>query len=175
MWFDVIEKDEKHDVALCKILYFSAMKEPVGKEAHGRPPDTFSPFVSLPISREKPVPGQEVAILGFPLGSWVTPVIQGGNIGATNATLDWVQDFPAGRHDLLVISISGNHGDSGCPLVDAHTGQVLGIITQYVPAPLAQNVVQQSGLMVAIPAKWITDILARNHIADAPSSDLKTW
>jgi S1-C subfamily serine protease len=168
MWFDVVEKDEKHDVALCKILYFSTMKEPKGKLANGRPAGTFSPFVSLPISSEKAVPGQEVAILGFPLGSWASPVIQGGNVGATNAMLDAVQQFPAGRADLLVVSIAGNHGDSGCPLIDTYTGKVIGLIIQYVPAPLVQGVQQQSGLMVAIPAKWITEILDRNHVSYDP-------
>ena len=169
MWFDVVEKDEKHDVALCKILYFSAMKEPKGKSANGRPANTFSPFVSLPITNEKPLPGQEIAILGFPLGSWATPVIQEGNIGATNALLDAVQQFPAGRGELLIASVSGNHGDSGCPLVDAYTGKVLGMIIQYVPAPLAQGIPQQSGLMVAVPAKWITEILERNLVAHTPA------
>ncbi len=50
MWFDVVEKDEKHDLVLCKIPSFSNMKEPHGRAANGRPADTFAPFVSLALS-----------------------------------------------------------------------------------------------------------------------------
>ena len=176
MWFDVVEKDEKHDIALCKILYFSSMKEPKGKLLNGRAPETFSPFVSLPITSDAPVPGQEIALLGFPLGSWASPVIQGGNVGATNAMLDAVQQFPVGRSELLILSVSGNHGDSGGRVVDTYKGKVVGMVIQYVPAPLVQGVSQQSGLMVAIPAvsgSRISSNVITSHTRQ--SSNPRTW
>jgi hypothetical protein len=48
------------------------------------------------------------------------------------------------------------------------------MIIQYVPAPLLsigqgplrQDVPQQSGLMVAVPAQWITQIMSRHSVSN---------
>ena len=50
--------------------------------------------------------------------------------------LDAVPNLQAGRKDLLIVSVSGNHGNSGCPVISLLTGRVAGMIVQYVPAPL---------------------------------------
>ncbi|HTR24437.1 MAG TPA: serine protease [Terriglobales bacterium] len=167
MWFDVVEVDKEHDLALCKISGFSVMEEPKGGP---RRRESFRDVTSLAISENSAVAGEPIAIIGFPLGAVASPVIQVGNIGATDAMLDAVPIFPAGRRDLLIVSVSANHGNSGCPVISLLTGHVLGMIVQYVPAPLlpAANIQQQSGLMVAVPAKWISDMLTRHKVANRP-------
>jgi hypothetical protein len=174
IWFDVIETDSAHDLALCKLKVFNPSKVPLGGSS--RPAASYMPITSLTISAEGAKPGELIAMIGYPLGSFVSPIIQMGNIAATDAMLDAVPNFPAGRHDLLVVSVAGNHGDSGCPIISLETGEVLGMIIQYVPAPLLsvtdgagrKDVAQQSGLMVAVPAKWILEMLNRHGVANAP-------
>ena len=171
VWFDVIEIDREHDLALCKLKGFKPMKEPsIGPI----PKASYRPITSLKISGESAMAGEPIAIIGYPLGSFASPVIQIGNIGATDAMLDAVPNFPAGRKDLLIVSVSGNHGNSGCPVISLLTGRVAGMIVQYVPAPLLsvgqgplrQDIPQQSGLMVAVPAQWITQMLTRHGVAN---------
>jgi hypothetical protein len=171
IWFDVVEIDQEHDIALCKLIGFKPMKEPSGGT---RPKASYRPITSLEISRESAVAGEPIAIVGYPLGSFASPVIQVGNIGATDAMLDVVPSFPAGRRDLLIVSVSGNHGDSGCPVISLLTGRVVGMIIQYVPAPLLsvgqgllrQDIPQQSGLMIAVPAQWVIQMLTRHGVAN---------
>ena len=171
LWFDVVEIDSEHDLALCKLKAFNPMKEPRNSP---RPKASYHPVTSLVISTESALAGEPIAIIGYPLGSFASPIIQIGNIGATDAILASVPNFPAGRHDLLIVSVAGNHGDSGCPVISLETGNVVGMIIQYVPAPLLsigqgplrQDVPQQSGLMVAVPAQWITQIMSRHSVSN---------
>lgn len=171
-WFEVVESDTEHDLALCKMLAYKP-----GNEKHGgaRLPGTYTPIVSLPVTTTEPRVGELLAMIGFPLGSFQTPIVQMGNIAATNARLPSIT-FASLRGELLIVSAAGNHGNSGCPLISLESGAVLGMVVQYVPAPLfsvmeggtQREVPQQSGLMVAVPAKWIIDLLARHGIANTP-------
>jgi S1-C subfamily serine protease len=76
------------------------------------------------------------------------------------------------RGDLLQISVSANHGNSGGPVIDLNSGQVIGVIDQFVPGPVQINGKQildpstfsASGIMLAAPAKWIEALLEKNHI-----------
>lgn len=173
LWFEVIEKDREHDLALCKLLGFKPTNEPSGGP---RPKLTFRPVTSLAVSAEPAKAGELIAMIGFPLGSFVSPIVQIGNIAATDAMLESVPNFPAGKHELLIVSAAGNHGNSGCPVISLETGKTLGMIIQYVPAPLLsmrdsqgeREVPQQSGLMVAVPAKWILQLLDRHGISNIP-------
>jgi S1-C subfamily serine protease len=170
-WFDVIETDKDHDLALCQVKNFKPMKDPKAGSSQ-RPLSTYRPITSLKISAASAVPGDLIATIGFPLGSFASPVVQFGNIGATDAMLEAVPQFPAGRRDLMIVSVSANHGNSGGPVISLRTGEVLGMIIQYVPAPLlqfnGQGIPQQSGLMVAVPAKWIAELLDRHHVSNKP-------
>lgn len=171
VWFDVIEMDRERDLALCKLKGFAPFKEPNGGT---RPKSTYRPITSLKISEGSAIAGEPIAIVGYPLGSFASPVIQTGNIGATDAMLETVPNFPVGRRDLLIVSVAGNHGDSGCPVISLTTGDVVGMLIQYVPAPLEstgrgdshQEVLQQSGLMVAVPAQWMIQMLTRHSVSN---------
>lgn len=161
-WFDLIEKDEAHDLALCKIHGpfggFTEQKDNPGAEM---------PTASLRVSIVEPVTGEFVAIAGFPLGSW-NPTIQFGTVAATKTTNPNIGSVPAGQRDLLQISAAGNKGNSGSPVVRLDTGEVIGVIVQAEPAPLFSPVegiqlAQSSGIMLAVPGAWVLD-LKRNNV-----------
>ena len=162
-WFDLIEKDEAHDLALCKIA------SPLGKFAENKSnPGTERPVASLRVSIVEPITGEFIAIAGFPLGSW-SPAIQFGTVAATRTTNPNAGRVPAGQRDLLQIGASGNKGNSGSPVVRLDTGEVIGVIVQAEPAPLFSAVegiplAQSSGIMLAVPASWVRDLLKRNNV-----------
>jgi S1-C subfamily serine protease len=132
------------------------------------------PFASLAISTAAPRAGRFVVVSGFPLGSW-TPALQIGMIAATK-TINPNAMYGATIHkdggELLQISISANHGNSGGPVIDLNSGQVIGVVDQVVPAPLQiggqhilnPNTFSASGIMLAAPAKWVEALLEKNHI-----------
>lgn len=163
MWFDVIEKDEAHDLALCKTT------PSLGKfVARGENPGTERPIASFHVSSAQPVTGQFIAIAGFPLGSWNT-TIQFGTVAAVETTNPNSGRVPAGQRDLLQISASGNKGNSGSPVIDLDSGEVIGVIIQAEVAPLFGTVqgipvAQSSGIMLAAPAVWLRDLLKRHNV-----------
>jgi serine protease Do len=162
-WFDVIEKDEAHDLALCKIT------NPLRKFVEDKNnPGTEMPTASLRISTIEPITGEFIAITGFPLGSW-SPAIQFGTVAAITTTNPNAGRVPAGQRDLLQISASGNKGNSGSPVVRLDTGEVIGVIVQAQAAPLFTTVeglpfAQSSGIMLAVPESWVRDLLKRNNV-----------
>lgn len=178
--FDVIERDKDHDLALCKLQISRLFKKKDLKSPPDRPESSFHPATSLKVASSMPIQGDEIAIMGYPLGSILTPVIQSGNIGATNAMLLAVRNPAESKGGRLIISVSGNHGNSGGPVISRTTGEVLGMISQYVPTPLLESdgktlsgpdgnpINMQSGLLVAVPAKWIMEIMQRHGVDNSP-------
>ena len=175
--FDIIDTDKDHDLALCQIKGLM-----VRDEKHSPlPPDAiprsrWSPFASLAMDSESPRSGELVALDGFPLGSWI-PDVQMGNVAATETLME-VPKTPKDGRELLQISVNGNHGNSGGPVVDISTGKVIGVLLMVVPAPLAIDgelkwdlgTYQSSGIMLAVPAKWVNALVARHQIS---SSEVK--
>jgi S1-C subfamily serine protease len=161
MWFDVIEKDEAHDLALCKTVL------PLRKfDAHNKNPGVEQPLASLHVSTVPPVVGDFVVIAGFPLGSW-SVAVQLGTVAALRTTNPNAGRVPAGQRELIQVSVSGNKGNSGSPVVELDSGEVVGVIVQAQPAPLFISdspLVQSSGIMLAVPGTWVADLLKRNHV-----------
>jgi S1-C subfamily serine protease len=176
LWFDVIEKDEQHDLALCKLKGFVAHfpKSILAQLQKG----SEQPFASLAVSAEKPETGRFILIAGFPLGSW-NPAVQLGTVAATQTVNPNIPGVPAGRRELLQISVSGNKGNSGCPVIDLRSGRVIGVIIQEMVSPLYSSVQgplpfgQSSGIMLAAPAHWIQELLERHQVKSAfhPTTD----
>jgi len=163
VWFDVVEKDVAHDLALCKTSV--PLPKFVPREEN---PGTEQPIASLRVSLAAPVTGQLIAIAGFPLGSW-NPAIQFGTVAAIRTTNPNAGRVPAGQRELLQISASGNKGNSGSPVISLDTGDVIGVVVQAQPAPLFSTVqgvplAQSSGIMLAVPASWVQDLLERHGI-----------
>jgi S1-C subfamily serine protease len=87
--------------------------------------------------------------------------------------------------ELLQISVSANHGNSGGPVIDVTSGQVIGVIDQVVPSSLQfggqqilePNTFSASGIRLAAPAKWVEALLEKNPIKSeaVPSGRLVAW
>lgn len=117
--------------------------------------------------------GLFVLVSGFPLGSW-TPAIQFGLLSAIETRYPEapIARLPKDTFELLQISVSANHGNSGGPVIDLRSGRVVGVILSIVPAPLAIDGQQiwndrsydMSGIMLAAPAKWINALLLRHGL-----------
>jgi len=162
MWFDVVEKDEAHDLALCQIKNFR-VNRPDRKDHK----PTIFPISTLEVSSETLQQGQFIAIAGFPLGS-LNSAVQFGTIAATQTWNPNIAGVSAGRRDLVQVSASGNRGNSGGPVISLRTGKVVGVVVQAVPAPLWSNqpvaAAQNSGIMLAVPAQWVRELLERHQV-----------
>jgi S1-C subfamily serine protease len=173
--FNIVEVDEDHDIALCHIDNFHVYT--LADSPSQKIPHTLKiehPFASLEVAKTPPTIGKFVLVSGFPLGSW-TPAIQLGLISAVQTI--YPPETPSGavrkdRGQLLQISVSANHGNSGGPVIDSASGEVVGVILALVPAPLAFQGQQlydagtfaMSGLMLAAPASWVEALLSRHNI-----------
>jgi S1-C subfamily serine protease len=85
---------------------------------------------------------------------------------------------------LLQISVEASHGNSGGPFIDLESQRVTGVLDAFVPAPLqpGQQIYNPttfcaSGIMLAVPAKWVEALLEKNHIKsdDVPAGRLVAW
>jgi S1-C subfamily serine protease len=171
----VVGRDDDHDLVLCRIKNFPGAST---KDVPNIPGSAQHPFASLAISAAAPKVGEFVLVSGFPLGS-LTPTIQFGMVSATRTIYQNNvpgTGLPKDTGDMLQISVEANHGNSGGPVIDLTSGQVIGVIDQLVPAPLQlngqpirdQNTFAASGLMLAGPAKWVEALLEKNHIKSEP-------
>ena len=166
-WFEIIEKDERRDIALCKIKGYTPH---LPKSLVGDNPNADTVFASLRIASEPVQTGQFVVLAGFPLGAW-NPAIQFGTVAATQTINPNAGRVGAGQRELIQIAVAGNKGNSGSPVISLRTEEVVGVVVQAVPAPLfvpgdsPLPVGQSSGLMLAVPSSWIIDLLNRNHVS----------
>jgi S1-C subfamily serine protease len=169
----ITDRDYDHDLVLCHVPGVNAVTSAKSNLPKNIGPDYTLPFASLTISTVEPKTGQFVLVSGFPLGSW-TSTVQFGMVAATKSR------YPGGAKpltirkdsdDLLQISVNSNHGNSGGPVIDLKSGQVIGVLDAFVPAPLqfgqqiyTSNTFSASGIMFAVPAKWVEALLEKNHI-----------
>jgi S1-C subfamily serine protease len=98
--------------------------------------------------------------------------------------------------DVIVLDVLINHGNSGGPVYSVQTGEVIGVAEAFigtedivVPAPvqpapqptpaptaprpppeLPPTVIANSGLGVAIPAKYVIALMKKNHLVATASS-----
>lgn len=149
----IIDRDEQHDIALLRLLEGSL------------PPLRFS-------SGENVAEGQSVAITGFPLGNilGLYPVTHRGIIAAIKPVGSSLQ--LTGRAMTVVrsgieiyqLDITAFPGNSGSPLYDTVTGDVVGIVSSVSGRNKKGLIVQPSGITFAIPAKYLRKLLERNNI-----------
>jgi S1-C subfamily serine protease len=180
--FTIVEIDEDHDLALCHIDVMRGVtfaETGLQKIAHPEQPGGYTaeemamPFASFAIDHDPPQAGRFILVSGFPLGSW-TPAIQFGLLSATETRYPKapIARLPKDTLELLQISVSANHGNSGGPVIDLNSGRVVGVILSIVPAPLAIDGQQvwsnssfdMSGIMLAAPAKWVNALLSRHNV-----------
>ncbi|MBL0089971.1 MAG: trypsin-like peptidase domain-containing protein [Ideonella sp.] len=119
--------------------------------------------------------GQSVALIGYPLGTALgfKPVVHRGIVSAVTAIalppptarqLDerTLARLKEGAFDILQLDATAYPGNSGSPLLDADTGQVIGIINMvYVKSTKESAVGQPTGITYAIPVRYVVDLLGR--------------
>jgi S1-C subfamily serine protease len=168
--FDVIDKDDAHDLALCRLKGRTQKIYLGSSEVRELPKSAETPYASLKISDKPPVLGQFIVVAGFPLGS-MNPAFQFGTLAATQTVNPNMGRVPAGQRSLLQISAAVNKGNSGSPVLALTTGEVVGVIVQAIPAPLYSKeplpAAQSSGMALAVPAIWIQELLKKHGIVSA--------
>lgn len=152
----VLEQDRLHDLAL---LRFAG--DPV-------------PFVVLRDSntvRE----GQSVALMGFPIGgalgfspvthramvSSITPIVLPAATGQSLSEKS-IRSIRDGSFDIFQLDGTAYPGNSGGPLFDAESGEVLGIVNMvFVRGTKESAISQPSGISYAIPSNYIQQLVQR--------------
>jgi S1-C subfamily serine protease len=152
----VLEIDKLHDLAL---LQFDGVAVP---KLTLRDSDTV---------RE----GQAIAFMGFPIGgalgfsavthrgmiSSITPIVlPTANAQQLNART--ISSLRSGSFDIFQIDATAYPGNSGGPMFDAATGEVLGVINMvFVKGTKESALTNPSGISYAIPSKFALQLLQR--------------
>ena len=152
----VIDTDRTHDLALLRI------------EGQPVPPVVLGNSDAV---RE----GQAVAFMGFPIGgalgfrpvthrgivSSITPAV----LPASNArqlTDATIRGARAGDFDIFQLDATAYPGNSGGPLFDPDTGEVLGVLNMVLLKNTRESALSQpSGISYAIPARFVRELLER--------------
>lgn len=117
--------------------------------------------------------GQAVAFTGFPIGgvlgfspvthrgmvSAITPVaIPGGTAQQLNEKL--IRRLKAGTFDIFQLDATAYPGNSGSPVFDVDSGEVIGVINMvFVKGTKEAALSQPSGITYAIPADFLIELL----------------
>ena len=155
----VLEVDRVHDLAL---LRFDA-----------------APVPMLSIRDSNSVrEGQSVAFIGFPIGGLLgfAPVTHRGMVSSiTPAALPaptarqlseaTIRGVRLGSFDVFQLDGTAYPGNSGGPMFDPQTGDVLGVVNMVLLRGTREGALSQpSGISYAIPSKFVIDLLQRAGI-----------
>jgi serine protease Do len=119
--------------------------------------------------------GQSVAFTGFPIGGALgfSPVTHRGMISsiapialptANAQQLDarTISSLRSGSFDIFQLDATAYPGNSGGPMFDPDTGEVLGVINMvFVKGTRESALTNPSGISYAIPSKFIAQMLLR--------------
>lgn len=119
--------------------------------------------------------GQSVAFMGFPIGGALgfTPTTHRGIVSAiTPAVLPAqsarslsdaaVRAARAGGFDLFQLDATAYPGNSGGPLFDAETGEVVGVLNMVMIKTTREAALSQpSGISYAVPSKFVRALMER--------------
>ena len=119
--------------------------------------------------------GQSVALMGFPIGgalgfspvthramvSSITPIVLPAATGQ-QLTEKSIRSIRDGSFDIFQLDGTAYPGNSGGPLFDADTGEVVGIVNMvFVKSTKESAISQPSGISYAIPANFVHQLLQR--------------
>ena len=150
------ELDRAHDLAL---LRFSG-----------------SPLPALPIADAKDIhEGLAVAFIGYPIGGVLgfTPVTHRGIISSITAIAlptpsgqqlndRTVRRLREGSFDIYQLDATAYPGNSGGPLLNAETGEVVGVINMVLVKGTKESALSQpTGISYAIPASFVNGLMRR--------------
>ncbi len=152
----LLVRDTQHDLALLRL------KGPALNALALRPSDTV---------RE----GQAIAFTGFPIGgalgfspvthrgivSSITPIVlPGGNAGELKDTS--IRRLRSGAFPIFQLDATAYPGNSGGPLFDSETGEVIGILNMVFVKESKESVLEKpSGISYAIPANHLSELLGK--------------
>lgn len=149
-------RDAEHDLALLAL------------EGEPLPPLALAPD-------DAPREGLAVLLMGFPIGgvlgfqpvthrglvSSIAPVaLPAANAAQLRATS--IAALRGGGFDILQLDATAYPGNSGGPVLDAETGQVLGVVNMVLTKGSREAALSApSGISYAIPGRWVRALLAR--------------
>jgi serine protease Do len=150
----VANTDLEHDLALLQI--------------DGAP----LPPLAMP-SGELPHEGQEVALIGFPLGAGLglAPVTHRGIVAAVTAIAlpaptsrqlneRTVMRLRQGPFQILQLDATAYPGNSGSPLVDANSGALVGVINLVLIKGTRESAIASpTGITYAVPAVHVRELV----------------
>lgn len=119
--------------------------------------------------------GQDVLFSGFPIGSLLGtfPATHRGMVAAIapiaipqarSAALDpkVVRRLAQGSFDIFQLDGTAYPGNSGSPLLDPATGEVIGVVNMVlVKSTKESTLAQPSGITYAVPSRYIVELLAK--------------
>ena len=133
------------------------------------------PLPALRLNTNLASEGQSVIFMGFPIGtvlglstvthraiiSSVTPIaLPGGNSQQLNERV--IRQLKSGVFNVYQLDGTAYPGNSGGPLLDAETGEVIGIINMvFVKGTKEAALSQPSGISFAIPASHLTGLIGK--------------
>ena len=133
------------------------------------------PLPALRLNTNLASEGQSVIFMGFPIGtvlglstvthraiiSSVTPIaLPGGNSQQLNERV--IRQLKSGVFNVYQLDGTAYPGNSGGPLLDAETGEVVGIINMvFVKGTKEAALSQPSGISFAIPASHLTELIGK--------------
>jgi S1-C subfamily serine protease len=184
-WIDanVIEVDQTHDLALLKVSrnpFTGEMTSGIMEKQTMLPLKVSTAALSLVLPPE----GGNVLISGYPL-EIPTFVTQKGMVASESFSLVEVPlpGAPAGfarpeALDVILLDAVVNPGNSGGPVYESGSGDVVGICEAYEKSPLftskkhpvqvapGEFLTQNAGLAIVIPIKYAIELLKKNGISD---------
>jgi serine protease Do len=152
---ELIASQRQHDLAVLSI-----------KGPAGRP---------LPVSRQPPAEGADFVLIGFPIGGvlgfrqvahrgMVASIVASALPTATSRQLTEgaVSRLRDGSFELLQLDATAYPGNSGGPVLDTATGEVLGVVNMVLLKGQRESALSQpTGISYAVPARYLVDMLAR--------------
>lgn len=152
----VVALDREHDLALLRF------------EGAGLP--------NLPLSpAETEADGLSIAVIGFPIGGVLgfTPVTHRGIISAVTPIVlpaanaqqldpNAIARLRRGSFDIYQLDATAYPGNSGGPVLNDQTGEVVGVINMVLIRGLKESALSQpTGISYAIPVRYVRQLLSQ--------------
>ena len=129
----------------------------------------------LPVSRQPPFEGTDFVLIGFPIGGvlgfrqvahrgMVASIVASALPTASSRQLSEgaVARLREGSFELLQLDATAYPGNSGGPLLDTTTGEVLGVVNMVLLKGQRESALSQpTGISYAVPARYLIDMLAK--------------
>lgn len=126
--------------------------------------------------------GQSIALTGFPIGDLVgfTPVTHRGivsaitpvalpSMGSQQLNANVIHRIRDGVFDIFQLDATAYPGNSGSPVYDACTGEVIAIINKgFVAGTKEAAITNPSGISYAVPSNYLINLLNGGRKADSP-------